>query len=151
MDNVGKLAEALLHIDGLAYHDDDIYEDKEIALSASEKITKSLTASGLTVVAVEELERLRAGDEWQTIESLPEDYKKHRTPFLAFIRHNTGGAQSQSVARYPVAYKGGLNRYLWWNVESGVSCPVVETHDSVDECWIIEKWRPLPTPKDNTQ
>lgn len=77
--------------------------------------------------------------DWQPIETVPKD----GTEFVAFIRHNVGGATRISVASAP-AHLTPTSRFAWWYVKGGTACPIVETHQDVSDCWIITHWMPLP-------
>ena len=83
----------------------------------------------------------RSAPGWRDMDSAPKD----GTMFLAYIRHNVGGAERWSVAWAP-SHLNENSRCAWWVTQSDVGCPIVETHRSVENCWIMEAWQPLPAP-----
>lgn len=104
----------------------------------------SSTAASDAVEAYESVIRTalaRSAPGWRDMDSAPKD----GTMFLAYIRHNVGGAERWAVAWAP-SHLNENSRYAWWVTQSDVGCPIVETHSSVDNCWIMEAWQPLPAP-----
>ena len=102
------------------------------------------SADGAWVVSKERVPRTalaRSAPGWRDMDSAPKD----GTMFLAYIRHNVGGAERWAVAWAP-SHLNENSRYAWWVTQSDVGCPIVETHSSVDNCWIMEAWQPLPAP-----
>lgn len=80
---------------------------------------------------------------WRPISEMPESYFNSHQEFLGRFEHNVGGAVYVSMASAPI---GPLKpySYAWWRIQAqSISSPVVQTHRTVENSFILTHFIPL--------